>query len=92
MKKLLIFSALILLASCAHEVNTRTGTTVVEYTNQIGDPRGFIPESERGKIGAIKEFRYNGHDYIQFDIVSSHGGRCGIVHNPDCQCHNDSNE
>ena len=65
---------------------------VIEYTYDTGRNRGFITESSRGKICRIQEFKYKGHQYIQFDAISSHGGRCGIVHDPDCHCHNGSNE
>ena len=31
------------------------------------------------------KFKYSGHHYISF---RSTGSRCGVVHDPDCPCHN----
>lgn len=90
MKKIIFALAVLLSVGCdrAQELSP----VVIEYTHDTGQQHGFIPESSRGKVGRIQEFKYKGHQYIQFDAISSHGGRCGIVHDPDCPCHNDSNE
>lgn len=90
MKKLLFLALFTIMTGCVHDVNTDTGMAVIEYTSTQGNCHGFISEGDRGKVGSVKEFKYKGHDYIQFDIIASHGGRCGIVHNPDCPCSNDS--
>ena len=90
MKKLLFLALFGIMTGCAHDVNTDTGMDVIEYTSIQGNNHGFISENDIGKIRAVREFKYKGHDYIQFDIIASHGGRCGIVHNPDCPCSNDS--
>lgn len=89
MKKILFVLAVLLSVSCTgvHELSP-----VIEYTLDTGQQHGFIPESLRGKVGRIQEFKYKGHQYIQFDGIASHGGKCGIVHDPDCPCHNGSNE
>ncbi len=90
MKKLWFLALFAIMTGCVHDVNTDTGMPVIEYTSTQGDSHGFISESERGKVRSVKEFKYKGHNYIQFDIIATHGGRCGIVHNPDCSCFNDS--
>lgn len=87
MKKLFILAITLLLTSCAHDVNQSTGMNIVEYMSVTGGTHGFISDEDRGKVGTIREFRYKGHEYIQFDIITSHNGRCGIVHNPDCPCY-----
>lgn len=92
MKKLLFLAAALLLTGCASDVNKSTGVSVVEYMSVKGGCHGFISDADRGKVATVREFRYNGHEYIQFDMVASHGGRCGVVHNPDCSCHSGSNE
>ena len=89
MKKIIFVLAMLLAVSCDR---VQELSSVVEYTHDTGREHGFIPEASRGKIGRIQEFKYKGHQYIQFDAISSHGGRCGIVHDPDCPCHNGSNE
>lgn len=86
MKKIIFALAVLLSVSCdrAQELSP----TVIEYTYDTGQPHGFIPESSRGKIGRIQEFKYKGHQYIQFDAIELYGGKCGIVHDPDCPCQN----
>lgn len=36
------------------------------------------------KFDVVRHFEYKGHKYIQFASKSS----MGIVHDPDCTCHN----
>ena len=86
MKKMIVVLVLALMTSCVRNVNSSTGELVVEYTSVKGDSHGLVTPEERGKIGTVREFKYNGHQYIQFDILSTHGGRSGIVHDPDCPC------
>lgn len=95
MKKILFVLAVLLSVSCCgvqESSHVAAPVAVVEYTLDTGLEQGFIPDSSRGKIGRIQEFKYKGHQYIQFDAITSHGGKCGIVHDPDCPCHNGSNE
>lgn len=91
MKKIIFALAVLLSVSCCG-VQKVSPIAVVEYTLDTGKMEGFIPESSRGKIGRIQEFKYKGHQYIQFDAIDSYGGKCGIVHDPDCPCHNGSKE
>lgn len=88
MKKMIVILALALITSCTHDVNSTTGESVIEYTSIKGDPSGYVAPENRGKIGDIREFKYKDHQYIQFDIISTHGGRSGIAHDPDCPCQN----
>lgn len=82
MKKILFALAVLLSVSCCRVQEHHS----VEYTYDTGQQHGFIQDNSRGKICRIQEFKYKGHQYIQFDAISSHGGRCGIVHDPDCHC------
>lgn len=96
MKKLLLPLLLVILTftvvSCnAYDKRTHTKDAKIEnpdtvpyvYTKQwqlSGDQYTY------GQISTIKHFDYNGHSYIQFHISGTHGGRGGVVHDPDCKC------
>lgn len=78
---------LITMTNCAGTVS-KGGTevskneTVVEYTDEYVSSGGFVDDF--GHIGNVRHFTYKGHSYIQFDISGTHGGRSGIVHDPEC--------
>lgn len=96
MKKLLLSLLLVILTfmivSCdSYDKRTYTKDAKIEnpdmvpyvYTKQCqlsGDQYTY------GQIKSIQHFDYNGHSYIQFHISGTHGGRGGIVHDPDCKC------
>lgn len=63
-------------------------SSVVEYTYDTKPKDGPVQWSSNGEITRVQEFKYKGHQYIQFDVISSRGGRSGIVHDPDCPCLN----
>lgn len=39
----------------------------------------------------IKEFNYQGHRYLLYQRPYGHGGVAGIIHDPDCPCHERNN-
>lgn len=91
MKKLLVFIIVVLtFVSCYNRqkhVKDTNKTVVTEvpyaYTKQIILHSSCFTYEQ---ISRIRHFNYNGHDYIQFHISSSHGGNGGVVHDPDCKC------
>ena len=36
----------------------------------------------------VYHFEYNGHKYIEFAHRNGYAGFAGVVHDPDCPCHN----
>ena len=41
------------------------------------------------KFDHVRHFEYKGHKYIQFEVGPwTKQARMGIVHDPDCGCHN----
>ena len=60
---------------------------MLKYTKDIsGENSNLSDELCCGKIIRVLHFTYNGHQYIQFNIAATHGGKSGIVHDPDCPC------
>lgn len=45
--------------------------------------QGILEEFDR-----VTHFTYKGHKYIKFEISNT---RMGIVHDPNCHCHENSN-
>jgi len=43
-------------------------------------------QQQLGDFQIIK-FSYDNHSYIRFVELTSHSGRMGVVHDPDCKCH-----
>lgn len=90
MKKiLLIIGIALMLASCASDLSkgTRTGgEPIIKYTYDQSARGGFVTGESHGKIDRIQKFEFEGHQYIQFWAVGTHGGTGGVVHDPDCPC------
>ena len=87
-----VFIALVLFAAifsgCADDLTKPSNgysEPPIKYNKVIETSGGFVGESA-GNICGVKHFDYNGHSYIQFEVSATHGGRCGMVHDPDCKC------
>lgn len=63
---------------------------VVEYTKEYGNVQKHY-STGLGNIRDGRYFNFNGHSYIQFDIIDSYGGYA-VVHDPDCPCTKSSNQ
>ena len=86
-----VLTSTLLMTGCSGTVSKEGDSVskneiVVEYTEEHVSSGGLV--SHYGHISDVRHFEYNGHSYIQFDISSTHSGRSGIVHDPDCSCHN----
>ena len=76
MKKLFLLIALVAMCSC--------GPARVET--------GHNEHSILEKFDVVRHFEYKGHKYIQFaKTFPASQSSMGIVHDPDCDCHENSN-
>lgn len=90
-KKIFMVFMIVLIAiisSCAGNISKddaeiKTTDKIVEY-HECVSRSGVM--TEIGHIYAVRHFMYQGHSYIQFDVMASYGGHTGIVHDPDCWC------
>lgn len=81
MRTIIALLMLVGLTSCVAKsdapVREETGTTVYR--------------SKSGSSLKALEFTYKGHSYIWFHRDGGWDGANGMVHNPDCPCHNKAN-
>lgn len=40
----------------------------------------------------VRLIEYNGHEYLRFHFHGYNSGTAGVVHSPDCPCHQNSKE
>lgn len=68
-------------ASIIRESNNNMEVELV-YNNELGS--SSIGKKSQPPFNRIYKFKFEGHKYIYFDGYR----RCGVVHNPNCECFN----
>lgn len=61
-----------------------TGQPTIQYNEIIAPKDGIFVGKDAGAVNEVRRFTFRGHQYIQFDICGTYGGRSGIVHDPEC--------
>lgn len=65
----------VFLVSCNHEKELQNETITSKFVNN------------KANFQCITKFSFENHDYIMFQTSGNYSRVAGIVHNPECKCH-----